>query len=235
MTTPEHGRPVVVRHVDRASADVVDRLGKAGAATVHEAIGRRGFIGPDIRPIQQGARIGGSAITVSSHPGDNIMIHAAVEVLEEGDVLVVALTEPALHGMVGDLLATSFRAHGCIGLVIDSGVRDVEELREMGFPVWARGIYSAGTAKATPGAVNVPVAIAGAGVDPGDVIVADADGVVVVPRSEAADAVEASTARLAKEADTRERLEAGELGVDFYGLRATLEDLGVEYRDKPEP
>ncbi len=229
------GDHVVIREIERADPALIAELGEAGVATVYEAQGKRGLLGPEIRPVQRGARIAGSAITSLCAPGDNIMVHAAVEVLQEGDVLVVALTEPALHGMVGDLLATSFMAHGCVGLVIDSGVRDVEELRAMGFPVWARGISSAGTAKATPGSVNVPVTIAGAAVNPGDVVVADADGVVVVPRGEAAGAVEASSARLAKEAETRERLAAGELGVDFYGLRATLHDLGVDYRDQPEP
>ncbi len=163
------------------------------------------------------------------------MIHAAIEMIREGDVLVVALTEPALHGMVGDLLAASMRRHGSVGLVIDSGVRDSAELNEMGFPVWSRGIYSAGTAKATAGSVNVPVVLAGAAISPGDVIVADDDGVVVVPRQEAASSLEATRQRLDKEAATRTRLEAGELGVDFYGLRDKLAELGVEYRDDPEP
>jgi 4-hydroxy-4-methyl-2-oxoglutarate aldolase len=186
---------------------------------------------PSIRPIQRGVRIAGSAVTVQSAPGDNMMIHAAVEAVGEGDVLVVALTEPGIHGMVGDLLATSLRVHGCIGLVIDSGVRDTAELIDMGFPVWSRGVSAAGTVKETPGSVNVPVVCAGTAIDPGDVIVADDDGVVVVRRGDAPDVLGAAHRRIDKEAATRARLEAGELGVDFYGLRSKLLDLGVEYRE----
>ncbi len=223
---------VVVRKIDRADPSVIDGLGKAGVASVYEAQGRRGLLDPGITPIQSGARIAGSAVTVESAPGDNLMVHAAVEVLEEGDVLVVALTQPGIHGMVGDLLATSFATHGCVGLVIDSAVRDSAELREMGFPVWSRAVHSAGTAKATPGSVNVPVAIGGTAIHPGDVIIADDDGVVVVARDEAATALGAAQQRLEKEQETRARLEAGELGVDFYGLRDTLAELGVEYRDE---
>jgi len=222
---------VVIREIDRADQAVIAGLATAGVATVYEAQGRRGLLDTEIRPIQRGARIGGSAVTVSSAPGDNLMVHAAIEVLRAGDVLVVALTEPALYGVVGDLLATSMRAHGCVGLVIDSAVRDSAELNELGFPVWSRGIYSAGTAKATAGSVNVKVMCAGATVSPGDVIVADDDGVVVVRRDEAGSVLNATQQRLDKEAATRTRLEAGELGVDFYGLRDTLSDLGVQYRD----
>jgi 4-hydroxy-4-methyl-2-oxoglutarate aldolase len=223
---------VIIRKIDRADPAVIAGLAAAGVASVYEAQGRRGLLDPEIRPIQHGARIGGSAVTVSSASGDNLLVHAAIEVLQDGDLLVVALTEPALHGMVGDLLATSMRAHGCVGLIIDSAVRDSAELNEMGFPVWSRGIYSAGTAKATPGSVNVTVMCAGATVNPGDVIVADDDGVVVVQREGAASVLEAAQQRLDKEAATRTRLEAGELGVDFYGLRDTLSDLGVQYRDE---
>jgi 4-hydroxy-4-methyl-2-oxoglutarate aldolase len=226
------GDGVVIRHIERADPAVIAGLGDAGVATVYEAQGKKGLLGPEIRPIQHGARIAGSAVTVESAPGDNLMVHAAIEALDEGDVLVVALTAPGLHGMVGDLLAASMRAHGCIGLVIDSGVRDSAELEDMGFPVWSRGIFSAGTAKATPGSVNVPVVCAGTPVSPGDVIVADDDGVVVVPREEAVAALEATRQRLDKESATRTRLEAGELGIDFYGLRDVLADLGVEYRDE---
>lgn len=225
---------VVNRRIERADPAVIAGLAEAGVATVYEAQGKKGLLGSDIRPIQKGTRIAGSAVTVESAPGDNLMIHASIEVLQHGDVLVVALTDHALHGMVGDLLAASMRRHGCVGLVIDSGVRDTTELNEMGFPVWSRGVYSAGTAKATPGSVNVPVVLAGAAINPGDVIVADDDGVVVVPRTEAAEALDATRLRLDKEAATRARLEAGELGVDFYGLRDTLAELGVEYRDDPE-
>ena len=225
---------VVVRKIDRATPDVIAGLAEAGVATVYEAQGRRGLLDPGIMPIQQGSRIAGSAVTVESAPGDNLMVHAAVEVVEEGDLLVVALTEPAVYGMVGDLLATSLRAHGCVGLVIDSAVRDRAELNEMGFPVWSRAVHSAGTAKATAGSVNVPVDISGTAIDPGDVIVADDDGVVVVMREEAAAVLEAADQRVAKEEDTRARLEFGELGVDFYGLRDTLADLGVVYLDHPD-
>jgi 4-hydroxy-4-methyl-2-oxoglutarate aldolase len=222
-------RNVVVRTIRRAGPQVIDGLGAAGTATVHEAIGRRGFAGPDLRPIQHDVRIAGSAITVSCHPGDNLMIHAAVEVCQPGDVLVVTNTSPSTHGMFGELLATSLMARGVRGLIIDAGVRDTAELREMGFPVWSRYVSCQGTVKASPGSVNVPVVLGGVVVVAGDVICADDDGVVVVARREAEWALQQSTARLAKEEHTRARLRAGELGVDFYGLRATLADLGVQY------
>ena len=225
-------RHVVVTTIDRADAAHAARLGEIGTATVHEAIGRRGYLGPDLRSIQRDVRIGGTAVTVLSHPGDNMMIHAAVEVCRAGDVLVVATTAPSTHGMFGDLLATSLMARGVVGLVIDAGVRDTADLRSMGFPVWTRHVSCQGTVKATPGSVNVPIAIGGIVIEPGDVVCADDDGVVVVPRDEAGSAVEMSEARLATEAETRVRLEAGELGVDFYGLRARLAELGVEYVDR---
>ncbi len=225
-------RHVVVREIDRAPPAVVDGLGAAGTATVHEAIGRMGFAGPDLRPIQYDVRIAGSAVTVLSHPGDNIMIHAAVEVCRPGDVLVVVNTAPSTHGMFGDLLATSLIARGVRGLVIDAGVRDTSELREMGFPVWSRHVSCQGTVKSTPGSVNVPVVLGGVTVAPGDVVCADDDGVVVVARRQAERALDQATQRLAKEAATRERLAAGELGVDFYGLRTKLAELGVEYVDR---
>jgi 4-hydroxy-4-methyl-2-oxoglutarate aldolase len=224
-------RHVVVHHVARADQEVVRALGAMGTATVHEAIGRRGFLGPDLRPIQQGLRLGGSAVTVSSHPGDNLMIHAAVEVCEAGDVLVVATTAPSTHGMFGELLATSLMARGVLGLVIDAGVRDTDELRALGFGVWTRHVSCQGTVKATAGSVNVPVVIGGQVIAAGDVVCADDDGVVVVARAEAAWALEQSQARVAKEEATRARLAAGELGLDFYGLRQTLADLGVEHVD----
>jgi 4-hydroxy-4-methyl-2-oxoglutarate aldolase len=224
-------RHVVVRTIERADPSVIAGLGEAGTATVHEAIGRVGFVGADLRPIQQDVRIAGSAVTVLSHPGDNIMIHAAVEVCQEGDVLVVVNTAPSTHGMFGELLATSLQARGVRGLVIDAGVRDTSELRQMGFPVWSRHVSCQGTVKSTPGSVNVPVVLGGLVVNPGDVVCADDDGVVVVPRAEAEWALEQSTSRLAKEAATRERLAAGELGLDFYGLRQKLLDMGVEFVD----
>lgn len=230
--TPRDARHVVVREIERAAPDVIDGLGAAGAATVHEAIGRRGFVGPDIRPIQQGARIGGSAITVSSHPGDNIMIHAAVELCQEGDILVVVNTAPSTHGMFGDLLGSSVMARGVRGLVIDAAVRDTLDLRQMGFPVWSRHVSCQGTVKSTPGSVNIPVSLGGIIINPGDIVCADDDGVVIVGRTEADWALESADKRLADETTMRERLRAGELGVDIYGLRAKLADMGVEYLDR---
>ncbi len=220
---------IVKRTIERADPDVIAGLGKAGTATVHEAIGRRGYLGPDLRPIQQGTRVAGSAVTVLSHPGDNIMIHAAVEVCEPGDLLVVTNTAPSTHGMFGDLLASSLMAHGVVGLVMDAGVRDTLDLRAMGFAVWTRHVSCEGTVKNTPGSVNVPISINGVIIEPGDVICGDDDGVVTVPRAEAAWALEQSNARLDSEAGTRARLQAGELGLEMYGLRQKLIDLGVEW------
>lgn len=229
MSAAGRGRHVVVRTIDRAPLETVDRLAPIGTATVHEAIGRTGYLGPQIRPIQHDVSIAGTAVTVSSHPGDNIMIHAAVEVCQEGDILVVVNTAPSTHGMFGDLLATSLAARGVRGLVIDAGVRDTRDLREMRFPVWSQFVSCQGTVKATPGSVNVPVSIAGTVVAPGDVVCADDDGVVVVARGDAAWALERATARLATEEATRDQLRAGVLGVDLYGLRAKLAEMGVEY------
>lgn len=225
------GRHVVVRTIERAPLEVVDELGSLGTATVHEAIGRRGFLGPALRPIQQGVRLAGTAVTAECHPGDNLMIHAAVEVCQEGDILVVVTTAPSTHGMFGELLATSLQRRGVRGLVIDAGVRDTAELREMGFAVWSRHVSCQGTVKATPGSVNVPVVIDGIVIHPGDVVCADDDGVVAVPADEAAWALAQSTARIAKEDDVRRQLAAGVLGLDLYGLRAKLSELGVEYLD----
>ena len=225
-------RHLVVREIDRADADAIDALARAGVATVHEAMGRTGLLEPAIRPIQQGVRHAGSAVTVLCQPGDNLMIHAAVEVCREGDVLVVTTTSPSTDGMFGELLATSFRARGVNALIMDAGVRDVEELRQLAFHVWARAVHAQGTVKATPGSVNVPITCGGARVNPGDVIVADDDGVCVVPRAHAREAQQRSDARLAKEAETRKVLASGELGVDRYGLRQKLADLGVEYVDR---
>ena len=224
--TPRH---VVVHRIDRAEPEVVEALGELGTATVHEALGRRGFAGPQLRPIQQGVRLAGSAVTVSCHPGDNLMVHAAVEVCEAGDVLVVTNTAPSTHGMFGELLATSLMARGVQALVIDAGIRDTAELRAMQFAVWSQHVSCEGTVKASPGSVNVPVVLGTQAVQPGDVVCADDDGVVVVPRAEAGATLEAARQRVAKEEATRARLAAGELGLDIYGLRRKLEELGVEH------
>lgn len=222
---------VVVRNIERTDGSTIDRLGEAGTATVHEGIGRRGYVGPHITPIQQDVKIAGSAVTVSCHPGDNLMIHAAVEVCQAGDILVVTTTAPSTHGGFGDLLATSLMARGVRGLVVDAAVRDTADLRQMGFPVWSQHVSCQGTVKATPGSVNVPIVMGEQAIQPGDVVCADDDGVVIVERGEAAWALEQAEARLGKEAATRARLEAGELGIDFYGLRAKLDELGVVYVD----
>jgi 4-hydroxy-4-methyl-2-oxoglutarate aldolase len=223
---------VVVRSIERVPPDVVAGLAAAGAATVHEAQGRVGFASAALRPIQQDVRIAGCAVTVSCHPGDNLMIHAAVECCTEGDVLVVTNTAPSTHGMFGELLATSLMQRGVRGLVIDAGVRDTSELRAIDFPVWSQHVSCQGTVKASPGSVNVPVVLGSVVVHPGDVVVADDDGVVIVERGAATRVLEASRQREQKEAATRARLAAGELGVDIYGLRAVLESLGVEYVDE---
>jgi 4-hydroxy-4-methyl-2-oxoglutarate aldolase len=227
MTTPPS--PTIVRRVKRAEADLVRRLGEQGVATVHEAQGRTGLLRPWMRPIYPSAKAAGSAVTVLCHPGDNLMIHAAMELVQPGDVLVVTTTSESTDGMFGELLAVSARAHGVAGLVIDAGVRDVADLTAMDFPVWARAISAQGTVKNTPGSVNVPVVCAGATIHPGDVIVGDVDGVVVVPREAAAEVVRRGEARLEKELLSRDRLRKGELGLDFYGLRAKLAELGVTY------
>ena len=220
----------MVRGVHRVSADIVSELGTAGVATVHEA-GGTALLDPGIRPIQEGARIAGSAVTVSCAPGDNIMVHAAVEVIEPGDVLVVATTSPSDHGMFGELLATSVLTRGCVGVVVDAGVRDLSDLRRMGLPVWSRAIHALGTVKDSPGSVNVPIACGGATVGPGDVVVADDDGVAVVEHDRAAEVLEAARLRLEREEEVRARLAAGELGVDFYGFRERLEGMGVRWID----
>ena len=222
---------VIVRHPPRADDDVARALGECGVATVHEAQERTGLLRPYMRPVYPEARVAGTAVTVLCQSGDNLMIHAAVEVAQAGDVLVVVTTSESHDGMFGELLAESCRAHGVVGLVIEAGVRDASELTAMRFPVWSKAINAQGTVKATPGSVNVDVVCAGTLVSPGDVIVGDADGVVVVPRRDARQVLAASTQRQAKEAQTRERLRGGELGLDIYGLRAKLAAMGVEWVD----
>ena len=221
----------IVRNIRRADPDVIETLGRLGVATVHEAQGRRGLMAPYMRPIYPTARVVGSAVTISSQPGDNLMIHAAVEVCKPGDVLVVTTTSESTDGMFGELLGVSCMAHGIRGLIIDAGIRDTAELTELNFPVWAKAISAQGTVKSTGGSVNIPVVSAGTIVNPGDVIIADADGVVVVPRDWAAEVARLGQIRLEKEEKTRQRLRNGELGIEFYGLRAKLAELGVEYVD----
>jgi 4-hydroxy-4-methyl-2-oxoglutarate aldolase len=222
-------KPRIVRNIERPDAEVVRKLGEFGTATVHEAQGRTGLMLPYMRPIYPAARIASPAVTVLCHPGDNLMFHAAIEVCKPGDALVVATHSDSTDGFFGELLATSCQAHGIKGLVIHAGVRDVADLTAMQFPAFSRAISAQGTVKETAGYVNIDIVCAGALVHPGDVIVGDVDGIVVVPRQQAAEVVRLCEARLAKEAKNRERLRAGEFGLDIYGLREKLKNLGVEW------
>jgi 4-hydroxy-4-methyl-2-oxoglutarate aldolase len=224
---------VVVKNVPRPDLALLNRLGQFGVATVHEAQGRTGLLAPYMRPIYAGAKASGSALTVLAHPGDNTMLHVAAEVCRPGDVIVVALSSENSDGLLGELLATSFRARGAVGLVIDAGCRDVAEMAKMGFPVWSKAISAKGTVKATLGSVNVPVVCAGAVVQPGDAILADDDGIVTVPQSELDAVLQAAQQREEREAKVRARLAAGELGLDIYNMRPKLAQLGLTYIEPP--
>jgi 4-hydroxy-4-methyl-2-oxoglutarate aldolase len=228
-------RTIVVRNIARTDADVVKRLGALGVATVHEACGRVGLMKPYMRPIWAGGEAAGTAVTVLAQPGDNWMIHVAIEQCRAGDILVVGCTSDNTDGMFGDLLATSLRARGVVGLVIDAGCRDVKSLREMGFPVWSKAISAKGTVKATLGAVNIPLVCGGVNVRPGDAVIADDDGVVVIGNKEASEVTAKGEKRKDEEEGKRQQLASGVLGLDMYKMREPLAKAGLVYVDEPEP